>query len=316
MLEVVDIRRVILVGDRHRRACHDKQRQPEPALIVGGAGVEPDKVAVHDGTVTVDAAEIDEAVEDIAPVGPSGLVDAATTSADEVEAPAEYILADTEHVAVALLGPCRVVAVGHDQADPYLIACLLLDPLQRALVAVGAVGILVPVEEVDAQELEALVDDMAYEAFDPLLRSVLVSVDPIDEVIELGIADDVARALVVASLYAALGVPCRARHPQRVVVETGDEAAVLAVFHLVAEGLVPAGVVLGDVAVGIDGLRAFNPSVGTYHFVAGIAEVFGHPVHVVVEAVFVERPVFGEAFLVGHPVERSCGMAVGTLHAV
>ena len=107
------------------------------------------------------------------------MVDAAVAVADEVPAAAEDIVGDAEDVAVVTLVLGPVLGVGHDQRDEDVVAGSLGDPFQSLSIGFGAVVVLIVVEEVDAQEIEAQVDEVAHIALDPGIGAVLARVDPV-----------------------------------------------------------------------------------------------------------------------------------------
>src|SRR5690606_22788885 len=64
----------------------------------------------------------------------------------------------------------------------------------------------------------------------------------------------------------------------------------------------PIVIIFGDVAMGIDGLRSFYPSVVADHIKPIGLECLGHPIDVFLPAVFGDRAVGNPALLIGNPV--------------
>ena len=199
------------------------------------------------------------------------------------------------------------------------------------LVIIAINSVFIPSQKVNSQKRSSCVCKMLHISFDVLFCAFLVSIQPVQRRLSCyapglsvksfsfwkGLFFKIAEMAQIRIYQAFYRYLCTCNLCRRMIGSSGNPEWIVINpqlhspgFQLIPHilpGFCPGIIIFGNIAVFIDGLRSFNPSVGGHHIISGLHKSFAHhPVSIGVPAFFLQITVCLKRRLVCHPVQGAC----------
>ncbi len=228
----------------------------------------------------------------------------AAAVADKVPVTVEAVIVNAYHIPVFQFRLGMIITMRHHKTEEKIISGSFGNPCQCLFVAAGAIVGFIVFQEIYAKIGDTHFLEIADIILNPFFGSRFIHIHPIQRIVERFVSHNVS-GMVRSSFYRQILFIGGTGQPHGVVIDSHLHAPFLQVFSPVAETVFPVTVVLGDIAVLIDGLCSFYPSVVADHVVTVGFESLLHPVDVCFPALLTERNVGYKTLFVGNPVSGS-----------